>query len=219
MLITGNNLKIIEETKKNLHAAFKMKDLGELRYFLGIEFSRSRRGILMNQRKYALELIRDLGPSASKPSYTPLEYNKKLTDKRLDEITGAEGDDLLEDKGKYKRLIDWASCPNTRRSVTGFLIKHGNSIISWKSKKQHTISRSSAEVEYRSMAWTVAELVWLAGLFKKLGTEMKLPINIFCDSKAALQIAANPVYHERTKHIEIDCHFIREKIQQGLIKT
>lgn len=68
MLITGNNLKIIEATKKNLHAAFKIKDLGELRYFLGIEFSRWRRGILMNQRKYALELIGDLGLSVSKPT-------------------------------------------------------------------------------------------------------------------------------------------------------
>jgi len=69
------------------------------------------------------------------------------------------------------------------------------------------------------MANAVAEVVWLVGLYKELKVELELPVKLFCDSKAALQIAANPIYHERTKHIEIDCHFIREKIQEGLIQT
>jgi len=112
---------------------------------------------------------------------------------------------------------DWAACPTTRRSVTGFVIKLGESMVSWKAKKQTTISRSSAEAEYRSLASTVAELVWLVGLLRSLDVEITLPVNIYSDSKSAIQLAANPVYHERTKHIEIDCHFIREKLQQGLI--
>ncbi|XP_070049517.1 uncharacterized mitochondrial protein AtMg00810-like [Nicotiana tomentosiformis] len=78
-----------------------MKDLGELKYFLGIEFSRSG----MNQRKYALELITDMRLSASKPAWTPLEYNQKLTVKEMDELTGHIDDELLEDKGKYQKLI------------------------------------------------------------------------------------------------------------------
>jgi len=114
---------------------------------------------------------------------------------------------------------DWATCPHTRRSVTGFLVKLGDSLISWKSKKQGTVSRSSAEAEYRSMANSVAEIVWIVGLFKELGAEIKTPVIIHTDSKSAMQIAANPVYHERTKHIELDYHFIREKIHQGLIET
>ena len=109
---------------------------------------------------------------------------------------------------------DWASCPHARRSVTGYLVKFGDSLLTWKSKKQTTISKSSAEAEYRSMAAIVSELIWIIGLMKELGVNLKLPVDIYSDNKASIQIAANPVYHERTKHIEIDCHFIREKIDK-----
>ena len=69
------------------------------------------------------------------------------------------------------------------------------------------------------MASAVAEVVWLVKLFKELGVEVHTPVTIYSDSKSAIQIAANPVLHERTKHIELDCHFIREKIQNGLVQT
>ncbi|XP_019265012.1 PREDICTED: uncharacterized protein LOC109242633 [Nicotiana attenuata] len=114
---------------------------------------------------------------------------------------------------------DWASCSVTKKSVTSFCMKPGDSMISWKSKKQRTVSRSSADVEYRSMASTMAELTWIHGLLEELGMQVDLPMELYCDNKAAIQIASNPMYHERTKHIEIDCHFIRERLQQGMIKT
>nr|XP_016481634.1 PREDICTED: uncharacterized mitochondrial protein AtMg00810-like [Nicotiana tabacum] len=238
MLITGPTLTLIAEMKTKLQLTFKKKYLGDLKYFLGIEFARSQRA-------------------------TPIEANIKLTTKEYDEHTSssnATDDEVLININQYQRLqgkqlyltitrpdiaysihtlsmfmqkpkrlhleatqrvvkyvknqpgqaillsskqrntitaycnVDWATCPITRKSVTSFFIKYGDSLISWKSKKQSTIFRGSAESEYRSIASTIAELVIL-GLFKDIGIEVGLPINIYTDSKAAIQIAANLVFH------------------------
>ncbi|XP_055825640.1 secreted RxLR effector protein 161-like [Solanum dulcamara] len=114
---------------------------------------------------------------------------------------------------------DWGAYLETRRSVTGYLIKFGGALISWKSKKQETVSRSSAKAEFRSMANCAAEVTWLIGLFRDLGFQVDLPVRMVCDSESAIQIAVNPIFHERTKHIDIDCHFVREKICQGTLET
>uniref|UniRef100_A0A3Q7GWR4 Reverse transcriptase Ty1/copia-type domain-containing protein n=1 Tax=Solanum lycopersicum TaxID=4081 RepID=A0A3Q7GWR4_SOLLC len=186
LLITGDDEGLIQETKDVLHKAFKIKDLGSLKYFLGIEVCRSKKGILLCQRKYALKLIDDLGLAGSKTAMTPLEQNQKLTSQ---EHCGLQNDALLSDIKGYQRLIgkllyltltrpdiaysvqtlsqfmqnpkrshleathrvvrsiknepgmgillsaegsasliaycdvDWASCPNSRKSVTGYIVK------------------------------------------------------------------------------------------------
>jgi len=88
ILITGSSLELIKGTKDSLQQIFKMKDLGELKYFLGIEFARFEAGIVMHQRKYALQLISEVGLSAAKPSGTPIDVNVKLTSKQYDDQTG-----------------------------------------------------------------------------------------------------------------------------------
>lgn len=93
----------------------------------------------------------------------------------------------------------------------------GYSPISWKTKKQQTVSRSSAEAEYRSMASITCELKWLKQLLGDLGVRHEKGMRLYCDSQSALYIAQNPVFHERTKHIEADCHFVRDAIVEGLI--
>jgi len=101
--------------------------------------------------------------------------------------------------------------------VSGYLVLVGGSPISWKSKKQETISLSSAEAEYRSLRKVVGELVWLSRLLGELNVSFPRPIQVFCDSQSAVHIAKNPVFHERTKHIEVDCHYVRNVLQEGLI--
>lgn len=96
ILVTGSNMKLIEHTKVFLHEAFKIKDIGDLKFFLGMEFSRSNRGILINQGKYTLEIISQLGLEDTKPSWTPFEANVKLTTQEIDELTGKSDDEFFE---------------------------------------------------------------------------------------------------------------------------
>ncbi|KAM2881066.1 hypothetical protein COP2_014191 [Malus domestica] len=275
VLITGNDLQEMEQLKAFLLKRFRIKDLGDLKYFLGIEFVRSEKGIFMSQRKYALDILQDSGLLSARPDPFPMEQNLVLTS-----TDGA----LLNDPTKYRRLIgrliyltvtrpnivypvrtlsqfmheprkphwdaamrilryikgtpgqgllfpvnnnldlkafcdsDWGRCRATRRSVTGYCVFLGNSLISWRSKKQDNVSRSSAEAEYRAMANTCLEITWLRYILQDLRVPQKTPASLFCDNQAALYIAANPVFHERTKHIEIDCHIVREKLQAGIIR-
>jgi hypothetical protein len=114
---------------------------------------------------------------------------------------------------------DWAGNSLDRKSTTGFCTFIGGNLVTWKSKKQTVVARSSAEAEYRAMASTACELIWLKLLLEDLGIQCKPPIQLHCDNQAAMHIAANPVFHERTKHIEVDCHFVRHQVQSKIMQT
>ncbi|KAJ4808000.1 Retroelement pol polyprotein-like [Rhynchospora pubera] len=274
LVIAENSDNGICEFKQYMSNMFHMKDLGQLKYFLGIEIARGPLGLFLCQRKYVLDILAECGLLGARPASTPMEQNHRLA-----ESVG----DKFKDPAKYRRLIgrliyltitrpelcysvhilaqfmqdphqthyeaalrivrffkgnpgqglllradgdlqlngfcdsDWASCLLTRRSLSGYFVMLRNSPISWKTKKQQTVSRSSAEAEYRSMANATSELLWLKSFLQSLDVIHSQPMKLSCDSQAALHIATNPVFHERTKHIELDCHFVRDQIRTKCI--
>ncbi|CAL9007551.1 unnamed protein product [Prunus brigantina] len=110
---------------------------------------------------------------------------------------------------------DWAGDLNTRRSTTGFVIFLGNNPISWQSKKQGSVSRSSTEAEYRALANTAADLAWIRQVLLDLKVCLPEPPTISCDNLSALALSSNPIYHSRIKHLDIDFHFVRERVQRN----
>ncbi|KAJ0511272.1 putative RNA-directed DNA polymerase [Helianthus annuus] len=270
VIIVGDDMNKIKATKTELHRRFSIKDLGILKYFLEIEVARTKDGIVLSQRKYTLDILRDMGLEGCRPSAFLMEQGLKLD----------KGDNEERvDAGQYRRLVgrllylqetrpdiaysvnvlsqfvadprqphldaalrvvrylkttlgqgimlyneggsqlvaysgsDWMGCPFTRRSRTGYILLFSGAPMSWKSKKQSIISRSSAEAEYRAMATTVSEILWFWWLLTELDTPQDGHTTLFCDNEAARHFANNPVFHERTKHVEMDCHFVRERVE------
>jgi hypothetical protein len=274
MIITGSDSTAIDEVKRHLFHEFEMKDLGPLRYFLGIEVASSSDGYLLTQTKYAtdilhraqltddkvvdtpIELHAKFSPSDGVPLADPTEYRELvgclvyLTVTRPDisyavhvisqfvcaprsthwaallrilrYVRGTMFQCLHLSSSSALTLMayadaDWAGDPSDRKSTSGYCVFLGDSLISWKSKKQSVIARSTAEAEYRAMAHATSEVVWLRWLLSDMGVSLSSPTPLYCDNKSAIQIAHNTVFHERTKHIEIDCHFIRHHLQSGTI--
>jgi hypothetical protein len=114
---------------------------------------------------------------------------------------------------------DWAGCPETHRSTSGFAVFLGNNLVSWSSKRQHTVSRSSVEVEYRAVANGVAEATWLHQLLIELRHQPRRATLIYCDNISAVYLSSNPVQHQRTKHVEIDLHFVQEQVALSHVRV
>ena len=113
---------------------------------------------------------------------------------------------------------DWAGDPIDRRSTTGYCFLIGSSLISWRSKKQIFMARSSTEAEYRALTDTTSELLWLWWLLTDLGVSISSATPLYCDNQSAIHIAHNDVFHEQTKYIETDCYFIRYHLVHGTLK-
>ena len=247
IVLASNNIAASTAFKAYLHHCFSIKDLGPLKYFLGIEVARGPNGMFLCQRKYALEIIDECGLLGAKPVDFPIPENHKLA---------LACGPPLKDAARYRRLVgrliylsitrpdltyavhvlsqfmhfpkldhmnaalrvvrylkgtvgegiflsstcnlqlygycdsDWGTCPLSRRSLSAYFIQLGSSPISWRTKKQATMSRSSAEAEYRAMAVATSELVWVRTFLASLGIFHTQPMRLYCDSQAARQVSS-----------------------------
>jgi len=111
--------------------------------------------------------------------------------------------------------IDWASCLDDCYSTSGSCVLLCGNLVSWSSRKQKIVSRSSTEAEYRSLAQVIANILWLRSLLSELHISVVGSSIIWCDNIGVNSLAQNPVFHQRTKHIDIDTHFILEKVVYG----
>ncbi|GKD46273.1 ribonuclease H-like domain-containing protein [Tanacetum coccineum] len=229
----------------SLHQEFSMTDLGSLNYFFGISVSRDSLGLFLSQKKYVVEILKRAHMVNCNPSRTPIDIESKLG-VDVQQVCLHMHDPREPHFFAFKRILryvqgtldyglqlfsssttdlvaysdaDWAGCPTTRRSTSGYCVFLGNNLLSWSSKRQPTLSRSSAEAEYRGVANAVAETYCLRNLLRELDNPLSSVTLVYCDNVSAVYLSCNPVQHQHTKHIEINIHFVRDLVAAGQVQV
>ncbi|EOX98011.1 Cysteine-rich RLK (RECEPTOR-like protein kinase) 8 [Theobroma cacao] len=210
IIIATSSSQLAIDVKTYLGSRFKLKDLKAIKYFLGLEVARSFKGIFICQRKYTLDLLQEHGLLGAKPATTPTTRKIGFCDGFFHHRKTCASYGNLSVFEVFEEFT-WS------RSVIGFCLFLGESLVSWKSKKQQVVAISFTKAEYKALAFTCCEVLWLRSLLSDFGILHTSPISLYTDSQSAIHICKNPVLHERTKYIEMDYHFIREKVSSGFI--
>nr|GEW28438.1 ribonuclease H-like domain-containing protein [Tanacetum cinerariifolium] len=189
IVLTASSDRLLQQIVASLHREFSMTNLGALNYFLGISVTRDSSGMFLSYLKYAMDILERAHMVGCNPSRTPGDTESKLGD----------GGTLVVD-------------PTLYRSLGGYCVFLGNNLLSWSSKHHPTLSRSNAEAEYRGVANVVAETCWIQNLLRELHTPLSFATIVYCDNVSDVYLSSNPIQHQRTKHIEIDIHFVRDLV-------
>eukprot|EP00253_Pinus_taeda_P026559 PITA_26559 len=205
-LITGNSASTIATVKRALHDRFLMTDMGPLHFFLGLEISQNATGIKLSQAKYAHDILERFCMSDSKPATNPF-------------LSGVCLDDGVGTALNLLGFIDsdWVGDNIDHKSTSGYSLSLGSGPICWSSKNQTAIALSSAKAKYRGVVNITIQALWLQHFLTELGVQFYQPIVIWCDNQSTLKFCRDPVQRQRTKHIEIHMHYIRDLIHDRVI--
>ncbi|GJV82826.1 ribonuclease H-like domain-containing protein [Tanacetum coccineum] len=224
IVLTASSDRLLQQIIASLHREFSMTDLGALNYLLGILRAHM---VGCNSSRTPVDTESKLGDGGTpqvclymhdpqEPHFSALKRILRYVQGTLDyglQLFSSTNDSLIA----YSDA-DWAGCPTTRRSTLGYCVFLGNNLLSWSSKRQPTLSRFSAEAEYRGVANAVAETCWIRNLLCELHTPLSSATIVYCDNVSAVYLSSNLVQHQRTKHIEIDIHFVQDLVATGQVR-
>ncbi|XP_021773511.1 uncharacterized protein LOC110737459 [Chenopodium quinoa] len=224
VLVTSSDL-LRERIISHLRTGFPMTDLGPLNFFLGIAVTRTPSYLFLSQQKYAQEILERAGAlqysTFTRPNivyavqqvclfmHDPREAHYDALKRILRYIQGSINHGLYLYPSSSSQSItytgaNWGGCPDTRLVDL---------------RRQPTLSKSSAEAEYRGVANVVAEACLLRNLLLELHCPLRKATVVYCDNVSSIYLSHNPVQHQRTKHIEMDIHFVREKVALGHVRV
>ncbi|KAJ9536153.1 hypothetical protein OSB04_un000671 [Centaurea solstitialis] len=248
IILTASDSNFLKTIIATLSREFAMTDLGVLHHFLGISVIRDKHGLFLSQSHATVgdplpdgTLYRSLAGALQYLTFTrpyisyvvqqvclfmhnPREPHFNFLKRILRYIKGTIDYGIRISASPSHTLTaysdaDWGGCPDSRRSTSGYCVYLGDNLISWFSKRKPTVSRSSAEAEYKGVANAVAEASWIRNLLLELNVPIRQATVVYCDNVSAVYLSCNPVQHQRTKQVEIDIHFVREKVKIGHIRV
>ncbi|GKE00686.1 retrotransposon protein, putative, ty1-copia subclass, partial [Tanacetum coccineum] len=236
MLIACKSKAEIGSTKSLLKKEFDMKELGEAKKILGMEIvrDRSRKILRVSQSGWALQALKDCPvrdydvERMSKVPYAnavgSLMYLMLCTRPDITYVVSVVSRYLVNpDRGNHVDVTgfvdsDYAKDPDKGRPITGYAFLIHGCVVSWKATLQHVVALSTTEAEYMALTEAVKEAIWLRGLLEELGVELNT-VTVNCDNQDAIHLSRNYVFHERTKHMNVRYHFIREVLEVNTFKV
>nr|GEU84508.1 ribonuclease H-like domain-containing protein [Tanacetum cinerariifolium] len=209
IVLTASSEIMLQQIIASLHQEFSMKDLGSFNYFIGNSVTRDSSRMFLSKRTYDVEILERAHMAKCNPIRAPVDTESKLKD---------DGDPVclyMHDPWEpHFSALKWIL-----RSTSGDCVFLGNNLLARSSKRQPTLSRSSTEAEYRGVANAVAKSCWLRNLLRELHTPLSFATLVYCDNVSAVYLSSNPVQHQRTKHIEIHIHFVRNLVVTGQVRV